>query len=158
MNMRLGIVAAVLLAAIGCNEASTPGGPGVTSKPTVSGTTSTTSTVANRPVYGEADRTFQLSTPALSTRLKQGETKTVAVALSRGKNFDEDVALKMTDVPQGVTVEPSSPRILHGDKDCKVSIQAAEDAALGEFTINVVGHPAKGADATTTLKLTVVEK
>jgi hypothetical protein len=155
MKKRLGFVATLLLGAVGCNESTTPGGPGVTSRSTDSGSAKT---VTNRPVYGEAENTFEISTPVLSTQVKQGDTKTVTIGVARGKNFDQDVTLKMADIPQGVTFEPMSPKILHGDKDTKVSIHAAENAALGDFTVNVVGHPATGADATTTLKLTVVEK
>ena len=40
----------------------------------------------------------------------------------------------------------------------KVTLKAQEDASLGNFTINVTGHPAKGADATSQLKITVAKK
>jgi hypothetical protein len=174
MNKRHGLWAIALIAAAGCNNASTPGGPGVanndrsakttdpTTPPVVNRETSarpaSDSTVTNRPNYGEAERTFEVSTPVLSTRVVQGETKAIAIGISRGKNFDEDVTLRLTEIPKGVTFDPPAPRIMHGDKDCKVNVQVAEDAALGDFTVNVSGHPEKGADATTTLKLTVVEK
>ena len=135
---------------IGCNQDSRPGGPGAATTPSTSGTT------VNRPTYGEAERTFELSVPTLSTRLAQGETKAIAIGVSRGKNFDEDVTLKVDGVPQGITVNPASSAIKHGDKEAKLTLHAAPDAALGEFTIDVEGHPTKGADASTKLKLTVV--
>jgi len=156
MKMGLaGLVVTMLLAPIGCSETSTPGGPGAANTPNTSEGKNTT---ANRPAYGPAEGTFELSAPVLSTHLKQGETKTATIGVSRGKNFDEDVTLKFSDIPQGVTVEPTNPTIPHGDKDCKLTLQAASDAALGDFTIKVIGHPTKGADATTTMKLTIVEK
>jgi hypothetical protein len=34
----------------------------------------------------------------------------------------------------------------------------AEDASLGDFTIQVTGHPTEGAEASDEIKLTVVEK
>lgn len=173
MNKGIRLLAVMGLMAAGCSD-STPGGPGAVASrdttaeqretvPTTPGAPRTpvsneSVTTVNRPTYGEADRTFEISTPVLSTRLKQGETKTVSIGISRGKNFDQDVTLNMSGVPEGVTINPTTPKVGHGDKDTEVSIQAAADAALGDFTINVVGHPETGADATTTLKLTVLEK
>lgn len=173
MNKRIELVAVLALAVVGCSD-STPGGPGavanretrtenrdsVTTTPNATTETARNdgSTTVNRPTYGEADRTFELSTPVLSTRVKQGETKTVTIGISRGKNFDQDVMVNVTGSPEGVTIDPVTPKIAHGEKDVQVSIKAAENAALGDFTVNVTGHPETGADASTTLKLTVVEK
>ena len=153
-SLHVGLVAMALVAANGCTQ-GTPGGPGVPSKPA---TPATAATPAEKPVYGTAEETFNLSVPSLSTHLKQGETKAASISLSRGKNFDEDVTLKFDDVPQGVTIDPASHVIKHGDKEAKFTFQAADDAALGDFTIKVTGHPTKGADAKTEFKLTVAEK
>lgn len=142
------VMSAVAIAAVGCNQESKPGGTGVGTTP---------GTTVNRPTYGEAEGTFELSVPILSSRIAQGDTKTVTISVKRGKNFDEDVTLKFDGVPQGITVNPASPAIKHGDPDAKLTIHAALDAALGDFTVGVVGHPSKGSDATTKLKLTVVE-
>lgn len=145
------LVSAVVIG-IGCSE-STPGGPGVMTTPPQSNTTT-----ALKPVLGPDEDTFALSVPVLSTHLKQGEAVTRTISLSRGKNFDEDVNLTFSGLPQGVTMEPMSPVIRHGDSEIKVTLQAAEDAALGDFTIKVIGHPAQGADSTSDFKLTVDEK
>ncbi len=144
------VLSAVTVAAVGCNQDSRPGGPGVTSTP------GTSTTTANRPTYGEPERAFELSVPTLSTRLAQGETKSVTVGVSRGKNFDEDVALHFDTLPQGITISPTAATIAHGDREVKLTVHAAQDAALGDFTVDVSGHPTKGADAKTKLKLTVV--
>jgi hypothetical protein len=37
-------------------------------------------------------------------------------------------------------------------------LKAAEDAALGTFTVKVTGHPKTGADATREFKFTVAKK
>lgn len=113
---------------------------------------------ARTPVYGQADDTFNLSVPHLATSLKQGETKAVSVSIKRGKNFDEDVTLKFADLPQGVAIDPASPDIKHGDTEAKLTIKAADDASLGDFTIKVTGHPTKGADASNEFKLTMEKK
>jgi hypothetical protein len=139
------LLATGLVACPGCNQ-STPGGQGVTNPPHM------------RPVYGEAENTFNLSVPRLSTTLHQGETKDASIGIERGKNFDGDVTLKFADGPKGVTLDSANPFIKHGDTEAKVTLKATDDAALGDFTIKVTGHPTKGVDATNEFKITVVKK
>jgi len=147
MKKLMGCFLAIGLAAlIGCDTKSTPGGPGATDAG------------GKKPIVGQADDTFTLSPPSLSTSVKQGETKSVTIEIKRGKNFDEDVALKFDRAPKGVTIEPASSHIKHGDQDAKVNIKAADDAAVGDFTVKVTGHPAKGADAMSEFKITVNKK
>ena len=141
-----------IVAAAGCNK-GTPGGPGVFSNENNSGTVTTT----NRPTYGEADKTFSLKVPALSTSIKQGETDTVTIGVDRGDNFEEDVTLELTGLPQGLTADPARAQIPRSEKEVLIKFSAADDAALGDFTIDVVGHPTQGADATSQLKLTVTK-
>jgi hypothetical protein len=96
--------------------------------------------------------------PHLSTSLKQGETQTVSIGITRDKTFDQDVALKFGDMPTGVTLQPQAPVIKHGEAEAKVTLTAAGDSALGSFAIKVTGHPAKGAAASNEVKLTVVKE
>ena len=114
--------------------------------------------VAQAPAYGEADNTFNLSVPHMSTTLHQGETKEVSIGIERGKNFEEDVTLKFADGPKGVTLDSANPVIMHGDTEAKVTLKATDDASLGDFTVKVTGHPTKGADATNEFKITVAKK
>ena len=137
-----GLAVMTLAALIGCNQ-GTPGGPGTTEK---------------KPVYGQADDTFNLSVPVLSSSLQQGEQTEATVGIKRAKNFDEDVALKFADVPKGVTVEPAGPVIKHGDTDAKITFKAGDEAPLGDFKVNVTGHPTKGGDAQVAFKLTIAAK
>jgi len=135
--------------------------PGTTNAPgdtthRAPGTTDTGTT--NRPLVGQAEETFTLSVPTLSVKIKQGETKTIDISEKRGKNFDQDVTLKFEGLPKGVTIEPAAPVIKHGDTDAQVKIRAADDAAVGDFTVRVIGHPTKGADATSDLKITVTKR
>ncbi len=134
----------------GCIE-QTPGGPGATKPHVAPG-----STTANRPNY-ESDNTFTIGVPVLSTAVKQGQTESATLSLNRGRNFDQDVAIELSGLPQGVTAEPVKPMIKHGDKETTVQIHAANDAALGDFIVKVTGRPATGAEATSELKLTVKE-
>jgi hypothetical protein len=57
-----------------------------------------------------------------------------------------------------VTVDPASPVIMHSDKEAKITVKVADDAALGDFTVKVAGHPTSGADATSEFKITVAKK
>jgi hypothetical protein len=140
-----GSLVLVAFALAGCTQ-STPGGPGVTNP------------AQKQPVYGETEKTFNLSVPHMSTTLHQGTTKEAAIGIARGKNFDEDVELTFADGPTGVTLTSTSPIIKHGDSEAKVTLTAAADAALGDFTIKVIGHPTTGADATSEFKVTVSKK
>ena len=88
-----GLAVMTLAALTGCSQ-GTPGGPGTTEK---------------KPALGQADDTFNLSVPVLSSSLRQGEQTVATVGIKRAKNFDEDVALTFADVPKGVTVEPPAP-------------------------------------------------
>jgi hypothetical protein len=140
-----GLLAMGLVAVAGCNQ-GTPGGPG-TSDPT-----------AKKPLYGQANNTFNLSVPAMSSSLKQGDTKEGSIAIKRGTNFDEDVTLKFADLPRGVTFEPASPVIKHGDTEVKFTLTAGDEATVGEFVVKVIGHPTKGGDASSDFKLSVAAK
>jgi uncharacterized membrane protein len=136
---------AVLFAVTGCNK-GTPGGQGATNS------------TEKGSLFKQGEDTFSLDVPFLSTKLKQGETKAAKIGIKRGKNFDEDVELKFEGLPTGVTIDPAAPTVKHGDSDTNITIKAANDAALGDFTIKVKGHPTKGPDATNDLKLTVQKK
>jgi uncharacterized membrane protein len=131
---------------IGCGDSGKPGGPGV--KPGKD----------KSNVLGPSEETFTLDVPNLSTTLKQGESKNVSISLNRGKDFDEDVTLSFENLPKGVTIDPSKPKIGAGDKEAKLTLKAADDAALGDFAVKVTGHPTKGEDATNDLKIKVEQK
>ncbi len=142
----VGSSAIVLFAVVGCDQ-GTPGGQGVATTPP-----------HKAPAYGETENTFNLSVPRMSTTLRQGGTQDVSIGIERGKNFDDDVTLKFADGPEGVTLAAANPVIKHGDSEAKVTLKAEPDAALGDFTVKVTGHSAKGPDATNELKITVAKK
>jgi uncharacterized membrane protein len=140
-----GVLLMSLVALTGCNR-GTSGGPGVTNPP------------RNQPVYGQADDTFNLSVPLMSTTLHQGESKEVSVGIKRGKNFEEDVTLNVAEGPKGVTIVSAHPLIKHGDTEAKLTFTASDDASLGDFTVKVTGHPTKGGNASIDFKITVAKK
>src|SRR5437879_1205923 len=140
------LLIAASVAFAGCNN-STPGGPRATSN-----------RGDNKPVVGRADDTFTLDPPKLATKVKQGESKAVSIGIKRGKNFEQDVTLKFSDLPKGVTLDPASPVTTHGDTEGKLTLKAADDAALGDFAVKATGHPTKGSDASNELRITVDKK
>ena len=147
-----GLAMLSLAALVGC------GGATGTSEKHAGGPGAATSPSQKEPIVGTAENAFRLSTPMLVTHLKQGESKQVKIGIDRGKNFDEDVTLKFSDVPKGVTIEPASPTIKHGDKEAALMVKAADDAAVGDFKVKVDGHPTKGPDAKDTFEVKVDKK
>ncbi len=139
-----------LLMFAGCDKKGTTGGPGVT---TTSGNVAATGTaVAN------SKETFNLTAPSGSTTIKQGDAKTIDIGISRGGDFNQAVAIKFSGMPAGVTVDPAAPEIKAGDKDVKVAIAAAADAAPGEYVLKATGTPTTGEPSTADVKITVEKK
>ncbi|MBC8001231.1 MAG: hypothetical protein H7X97_01470 [Opitutaceae bacterium] len=149
----VGLAGTALILICGCTQ-GVPGGPGAppASPPA-------TNQTANKPIIGEAKETFTLSVPLLATSLKQGEAKVIDISINRGTNLDADVTLSFSELPTGLSVNPPSPGIMHGESKVSITLTAADDAALGDFVVKVTGHPSKGGvDAVNDLKLTVTEK
>ena len=146
--MKRMIATALVLAlgplSVGCNN-GTPGGTGNT-------------TNQNRPGIAPAEGTFTISTPTFGTSIKQGEAKVVELSIHRGKNFQDSVTIKLEGLPKGVTADPAAPAIKAGEDTAKVTLTAAPEAALGDFTVNVIAHPTKGEDSTNHFKLTIDKK
>jgi hypothetical protein len=132
-----------MLAFAGC-ATGTSGGPG------------TPDSGRQQPIVGAADDTFQLTRG--EAILRQGETKSVSIYIKRARNFDEDVTLKFSDLPKGVSIDNTSPLIKHGDAEARFTLTATDDASLGDFSLQVTGHPEKGRDATNSLNITVSKK
>lgn len=150
-------VACTLAVVLGCSSGN-PGGPGANNDnaprpaPSVTPPVVPPGTPVN--VLGE-ENTFVLDVPNLSTSVAQGETKQISIAVDRRRNFDQDVTVKFGTMPAGVTIAPESAVIRASEKEAKFSVRAANDAALGTHTIRVIGHPARGADATNDFKVSI---
>jgi hypothetical protein len=136
------ILLAGLITMAGCGD-STTGGPDAKVKD------------SNRPVTNTGGGTFTLSNSPDSMSVKQGEAKAFTVSINRKDNFQEDVRLSFEQLPKGVIVDPANPIIKHGDKEVKFTIKTADDAALGEFKVNMIGHPTKGLDSVSELKINI---
>jgi hypothetical protein len=140
-----GLLVMAVVALTGCNQnQGTPGGAGASNP------------AAKKPLFGQADDTFNLSTATAS--VQQGGTKEGSIGIKRGTNFGEDVTVQFDDVPKGVILDPTSLVIKHGDTEGKFTLTAGDEAPLGDFVVKVTGHSAKGADASNEFKLTVTKK
>lgn len=131
-----------ILAFSGCRS-GTAGGPGAVD-------------VNNQPMVGQADQTFRLVMP--ETVMRQGETKSVSIEIKRSLNFDEDVALQFAALPQGLSMDISNPVIGRGETEARITLTAKEDASLGDFSLQVTGHPTTGSDATNSFKVTITKE
>jgi hypothetical protein len=130
------------VALVGCTQGK-PGGPGTT---------------AEKPTIGQAEDTFNLSVPTFSSSLKQGEELNAVIGIERAKNFDQDVAIKFTNLPKGVTIDPAEPTLKSSDTDVKIVFKAENDSPLGDYKITVTGHPTSGSDAEVEFTLSVAAK
>lgn len=153
-----GLLVLGLLVAVGCSQ-DKPGGPGVAESPNSEEAATPAPTVAAKPILGEGENTFSLSMPFRSVTVNQGEEKSVVIGINRGRNFGEEVKIKLAGLPAGVSMTTAEPVIKHGSTDAEIVLQAADDAALGDFTVKVTGHTASsGADASNEFKLTIAQK
>ena len=99
---------------------------------------------------------FKIAVPYFSTALKQGQTQNVTVSLERGAYFKQDVKLQI-EVSPGISVEPTSVIVKASDKpDVQLKIAAAQNAALGEYLVSVMGIPKSGEPTSTGLIVKVV--
>jgi hypothetical protein len=139
------VLASAVFGLAGCDhKGSTAGGPGATDPS------------AKPPRFGEADNTFNLTASSMS--IKQGDTVDGTIGIKRGTNFAQDVSLTFQNLPKGITLDSSAHAIKSGGTDAQFKLTASDDVAPGEFSINVVGHPANGGDATSQFTLTVAKK
>ncbi len=129
-------------ALVGCDQ-GTPGGPG---------------TAGEKPAYGQADNTFNLSVPLMPPALQQGEATVATIGITRAKNFDQDVTLGFANVPEGVAIEPAAPVIKSGEAGTQITLTAEDATPLGGFNVKVTGHPAEGSDAQIEFGLIIVAK
>ena len=157
-KLSIGLSVLMLAVAVGCTE-SPSGGPRAVAPANEEQVNETEKVVSKKPIAGEADKTFSLSVPFESITLAQGEEKSVLIGINRGENFREKVAIEVSGLPKGVTLERAKAVIEQGDMDAALMLKAAPDAALGDFTFNVTGQTSSsGADFSKEVKLTVTQE
>ena len=99
---------------------------------------------------------FKIAAPTFATEIKQGHTQYVAVSLERGDYFKQDVKLQV-ETTKGIVLDPTRITILSSDKpDVLIRISAAADAALGDYSVRVIGTPKTGEPTSTVFTVKVV--
>ena len=99
---------------------------------------------------------FKIAVPNFSTEIEQGQTKSFTVTLERGDYFKQDVKLQI-EASKGISVDPTSVIIKASDKpDVQLRIAAAQNAALGEYSVSVRGIPKTGESTSTAFAVKVV--
>jgi hypothetical protein len=143
---------AMFAALAGCTQDSNPGGPGVSSNPKT--TTSSTSTAKSdgssretmtentAPNIDKAN-TFTLHAPKMETTLDAGKKRDVDISISRGSDFKQSVKLEFK-TPAGVMVTPTMATIPAGQDKVTVSLEATKDAAAGKNQVEVMAVPETG--------------
>lgn len=139
-----GMMIASVLSACGCGRSGTAGGPGATN------------TGSTNSILGQAKDTFSLR--ADSATVNQGEVSESRISITRGTNFDQDVALSFKDLPVGITITPAQPVIYSADNEVKLSYHASDSAVVGDYTVKLIGHPSRGGDSTNEIKFKVEKK
>ena len=101
---------------------------------------------------------FKIDVPNFDTKIKQGEVQNVTISLERGDSFRQDVTLEIKLVNgNGVTFDPAKILVKAGDKpDVQIQVSAAQDAAISEYRVSVVGTPKTGESASTQFNVKVV--
>lgn len=165
-KMSIGLCLLALAVAIGCSGSSPEGEEAAKpdkadkAEPKVAKTPDEAErTVAMKPVPGETEQTFSLSVPFESLTLEQGEEQSFRIGINRGENFREEVEIELSGLPEGVTVvETEDPVIDPGSTGVTLTLQAAGDAALGDFTFKVMGHTASsGEDFSKEMNITIAQ-
>ena len=101
------------------------------------------------------DEGFKIGTPMSSVKMKQNETRTVKIALKRGKFFRDEVTLQ-TRATEGITVEPAQVTVKSSDPaEVMLLVSASKDTPLGEHRVYVKGMPQSGESTTAEVKISV---
>jgi uncharacterized membrane protein len=101
---------------------------------------------------------FKIDVPTFDTKVKQGETQTIAIKLQRGESFKQDVKLQIKlSKGEGITFDPAKVLVKASDKpDVQLQVSAAKDAAISEYRVSVMGTPKTGEPASTEFNVKVV--
>lgn len=103
-----------------------------------------------------ADEGFKIAVPVSDRSVKQGEVQTVTLSLLRGKNFKQDVTLRV-NASKGISVAPTDVSVKASDTpDVQLRVDAAKDAAIGEYRVYVKGTPRTGEPTSVEFTVKVV--
>ena len=98
------------------------------------------------PPGGEGKETFNVSGPATSTTLTQGQSENVTLTVKPSKDAKETVKLEAKPLEDGlkVSLEQNDVKLSGANQDVKLTVTADADATEGKHTIRVTATPDKG--------------
>ncbi len=99
---------------------------------------------------------FKIAVPTFDVEIKQGEIQSVTISLERGESFKQDVKF-IIKTTKGITVEPTDVMVKASDTpDVQLRITVPKDAALGVYSVSVIGTPKTGEPTSTVFNVNVV--
>jgi uncharacterized membrane protein len=101
---------------------------------------------------------FKIAAPIFETKMKQGETQSIAISLERGESFKQDVTLEFKlSKGEGITFNPAEILVKVSDEsNVQLMIEVSENAAIGDYKVSVTGTPTIGEATSTEFKVKVV--
>lgn len=160
------LMAAVL---VGCNTRESPkGGPGKeaaqerrdnrdTTPNPPGAPVSTENTPARTNINTTADNTFAVDVPK-SLSVTQGRQEKTSVSINRGRTFDQAVTLTLKSDSGDIRVVPERKEVPRGEKKIDVTVEAGENATVGDHAIEVTGRPETGDQTSVRFTVTVKKK
>ena len=99
---------------------------------------------------------FKIAVPTFNIEIKQGETQSVTVSVERGESFKQDVKLAIKTT-KGISIEPTDVMVKASDTpDVQIMITVPKVAALGVYSVSVIGTPKTGEATSTEFNVKVV--
>jgi uncharacterized membrane protein len=104
------------------------------------------------------NNSFKLTGPTIKPSIKQGDTETVKISISRDKDFRQAVKLDVK-APDKITADLDRTTVKDGEStDLNLKVHPAADAPPGDHTITITGKPENGQPTTLQVTVNVTQK
>lgn len=97
---------------------------------------------------------FELSTAPTAIEIERGATASVAIGITRSKNFKKDVLLTVAGAPEGLSAS-ASPAVTDGDA-ALLNLAAATNAPLGTSILTITAKANGREPLTASVEVTIV--
>jgi uncharacterized membrane protein len=104
------------------------------------------------------DNKFELKGGTLPAAIKPGDAESVKISVDRGKNFHQSVRLE-AKAPDSVAATLDRKLVKDGESsDVNVQLRPKENAAPGDYKVQVTATPDSGSPTTLELTVKVIAK
>jgi len=151
---------------IGCNTRESPkGGPGReaaqekgdTNRDNNRNAPGTPVATDNNASNKTANDTFAVDVPK-SVSVTQGRQERTSVSINRGRTFEQAVTVSFKSDSSDIRVTPERKEIPRGEKKMDVTVEAGDNATVGDHVIEVTGRPETGDATSVRMTVTVKKK